>query len=206
MTWNLEEQLLASGAVKLRPHEPFQWSSGLKAPIYCDHRSLLGHPEVRTHIAEGLVRLAAVHNPSMIAGTSTAGIPWGMLVAQQLSLPFVYVRPEPKAHGLGRQVEGMSCQDQSVVLIEDLISTGGSSLRCVEALRQEGARVLSVIAIFNYGLPSSRTAFENHQVSLQTLGNFENLLRQATHSFSPEALASLKAWQENPEAWSTKHG
>ena len=129
-----------------------------------------------------------------------------MLVAQQLSLPFVYVRPEPKAHGLGRQVEGMSCQDQSVVLIEDLISTGGSSLRCVEALRQEGARVLSVIAIFNYGLPSSRTAFENHQVSLQTLGNFENLLRQATHSFSPEALASLKAWQENPEAWPTKQG
>jgi len=93
VTWNLEEQLLASGAVQLRPHEPFQWSSGLKAPIYCDHRSLLGVPEIRTHIGEGLAQLVTPYHPSMIAGTSTAGIPWGMLVAQQLSLPFVYVRP-----------------------------------------------------------------------------------------------------------------
>ncbi len=206
MTWNLEEQLLASGAVQLRPHEPFQWSSGLKAPIYCDHRSLLGVPEIRTHIGEGLAQLVTPYHPSMIAGTSTAGIPWGMLVAQQLSLPFVYVRPEPKAHGLGRQVEGQSCQGQSVVLIEDLISTGSSSLRCVEALRKEGARVQSVIAIFNYGLPSSQIAFDQHQVELKTLGNFENLLLYASSTFTPEAIASLKAWQQNPHEWSAQHG
>ncbi len=206
MTWNLEEQLLALGAVKLNPLNPFQWSSGLKAPIYCDHRNLLGYPESRNQIALGLGHLASQFNPSLIAGTSTAGIPWGVLVAHQLSLPFVYVRPEPKSHGLGRQVEGISCKEQNIVLIEDLVSTGGSSLRCVEALRREGGQVLSVVAIFNYGLPASQMAFENEKVILKTLGNLENLLKKAMGTFSPEALASLQSWQQDPQAWSARQG
>ncbi len=205
MTWQVEADLFALGAVQLKPHDPFHWSSGLKAPIYCDHRTLLGEPMVRTRIAEGLAGLASPLQPTMIAGTSTAGIPWGMLVAHHLSLPFVYVRPEPKAHGLGRQVEGQSCDHHSIVLVEDLISTGGSSLRCVEALRAEGAQVRSVIAIFTYGFQTSHQAFMRHGVPLQTLGTFENLIEHAQTVLGADAVRSLQAWQQDPQAWSEQH-
>lgn len=201
----IEQLLLDHHAVQLRPEQPFTWASGMRAPIYCDHRLLLGHVAARNQVAEALAVLAAAAQPEVIAGTATAGIPWGMLVADRLSLPFVYVRSEAKAHGTGRYTEGAPCADRAIVLIEDLISTGGSSLRCVDRLRAEGASQVTVAAIFTYELTSSRTAFTNHGTSLSTVTSFSQLLRAAGSSFSPEATASLQAWQHNPEAWSAQH-
>jgi orotate phosphoribosyltransferase len=196
--------LLEAGAVRLSPRSPFTWASGLKAPIYCDNRQLLGFPALRSAIKAALAERAALARPTLIAGTSTAGIPWAAMVADQLGLPMAYVRPEPKGHGMGRQVEGPAGRGHRVVLIEDLISTGGSSIRCVQALRQESAEVLEVLALFSYGLPQAETAFRAAAVPLQVLATFGDLAARAGEQglLDQEELASLAEWRADAKAWS----
>jgi orotate phosphoribosyltransferase len=200
--------LLSAGAVKLRPHEPFTWSSGLKAPIYCDNRQLLGDPALRSQIADALADVAKEIHPTLIAGTSTAGIPWGALVAERLKRPFAYVRPEPKKHGMGRQVEGLNATGHRVVLIEDLISTGGSSLKCVQALRLEGAEVACVLALFSYGFSEAQAAFDDAQVPLRVLGTFDALRLAAREQglIGDSGSESLATWQSDHATWSKHHG
>ncbi len=204
----LASGLLEKGAVKVAPVEPFTWSSGLKAPIYCDNRQLLGDAALRGRIADALAAATTLFKPSLVAGTSTAGIPWGALVADRLNLPFAYVRPEPKKHGMGRQVEGPNAAGQSVVLIEDLISTGGSSLKCVDALKVEGAQVHAVLALFSYGLPAAVNAFHAADTTLVTLATFEALVGEARrlNLVDMAGAESLKAWQRDALSWSKSHG
>jgi orotate phosphoribosyltransferase len=203
---DLAAGLLDAGAVRLAPRSPFTWASGLKSPIYCDNRQLLGFPELRSGIKAALAERAALARPSLIAGTSTAGIPWAAMVADLLGLPMAYVRPEPKSHGMGRQVEGPSGAGHRVVLIEDLISTGGSSIRCVEALRQEGAEVLEVLALFSYGLPRAEAAFQAAAVRLGVLATFDDLAARAGSQglLDPADLASLAEWRADTAAWSRR--
>lgn len=200
--------LLDKGAVKLSPDSPFTWSSGMKAPIYCDNRQLLGDAALRSRIADALAVAAKALSPTLLAGTSTAGIPWGALVADRLALPFAYVRPEPKKHGMGRQVEGPNAKGHRVALIEDLISTGGSSLKCVEALRAEGGEVAAVLALFSYGLPAGIAAFEAASCPLRVLATFETLVDEAQRRGSVDqgGADSLKAWQGDASAWSRSQG
>ena len=204
---DLASGLLDAGAVRLSPRKPFTWASGLKAPIYCDNRQLLGFPALRAGIRAALAERAAGLEPTLIAGTSTAGIPWAAMVSDQLALPMAYVRPEPKTHGMGRQVEGPSGQGHRVVLVEDLVSTGGSSIRCVEALRREGAEVLAVLALFSYGLPRAEAAFREDGVPLQVLATFDDLAAQAAGKglLGPTDLASLAEWRADAAAWSRLH-
>ena len=204
---DLAAGLLEAGAVRLSPKAPFTWASGLKSPIYCDNRQLLGFPALRSGIKAALAERAALARPTLIAGTSTAGIPWAALVADQLGLPMAYVRPEPKGHGMGRQVEGPSGKGHRVVLIEDLISTGGSSIKCVEALRQEQAEVIEVLALFSYDLPRAEAAFRAAAVELQVLATFGDLAARAeTQGLLDRAdLMSLAEWRADTAAWSRKH-
>jgi orotate phosphoribosyltransferase len=203
---DLASGLLDAGAVRLSPRSPFTWASGLKSPIYCDNRQLLGFPALRSSIKAALAEQSALAGPTLIAGTSTAGIPWAAMVADQLGLPMAYVRPEPKNHGMGRQVEGPSGTGHRVVLIEDLISTGGSSIRCVEALRQEGAEVLEVLALFSYGLPRAEAAFQAAFVPLRVLATFGDLAARAEAMgiLGPEDVASLAEWRADTSAWSKR--
>lgn len=205
---DLASGLLDAGAVRLSPRDPFTWASGMKAPIYCDNRQLLGVPELRARIAETLAAWATELKPTLIAGTSTAGIPWAALVADRLGLPMSYVRPEPKKHGMGRQVEGPSTGGHRVVLLEDLISTGGSSLKCVDGLRAEGAEVLEILALFSYGLPVAERAFQEAQVALRVLATFEELAARAETKgiLQGEDRASLGDWKRDASAWSRARG
>jgi len=205
--FDLATGLLDAGAVRLSPRSPFTWASGLKSPIYCDNRQLLGFPDLRRAIRDALAEKAAELKPTLIAGTSTAGIPWAALVADVLNLPMAYVRPEPKKHGMGRQVEGPHADGQRVVLLEDLISTGGSSIRCVEALRHEEAQVLEVLALFSYGLPQADEAFQAAGVRLRVLTTFEELVERAKDKQLLESsdLESLAEWRADTVAWSRKH-
>jgi len=205
---DLASGLLDAGAVRLSPREPFTWASGMKAPIYCDNRQLLGVPELRTKIVEILAARAAELKPTLIAGTSTAGIPWAALVADRLGLPMSYVRPEPKKHGMGRQVEGPDTWGRRVVLLEDLISTGGSSLKCVEGLRAEGAEVLEILALFSYGLPVAEQAFLEAKVALRVLTTFEELAARAEIKgiLQGDDRASLADWKRDASAWSRARG
>jgi orotate phosphoribosyltransferase len=202
----LAAALLDVGAVRLSPRRPVTWASGLKSPIYCDNRQLLGFPELRRRIADVLADRAKELSPTLIAGTSTAGIAWAVLVADRLGLPMVYVRPEPKKHGLGRQVEGPSAKGERVVLLEDLISTGGSSLRCAEALRAEGADLLLVLALFSYGLVQAEEAFAAAKVPHSALAAFADLLALAAARSLLDAtdLEALAAWRPDPVAWSAR--
>jgi orotate phosphoribosyltransferase len=199
--------LLEAGAVRLSPRSPFTWASGLRAPIYCDNRQLLGFPELRGAIKQALAAQAALANPTLIAGTSTAGIPWAALVADQLGLPMAYVRPEPKKHGMARQVEGVHADGHRIVLIEDLISTGGSSIKCVEALRHEDAEVLEVLALFSYGLPQADAAFQAAKVELKVLATFKELAERAAAlgSLDGRDAESLAEWQQDAASWSKRH-
>ena len=199
--------LLEAGAVRLSPRSPFTWASGLRAPIYCDNRQLLGFPELRGAIKQALAAQAALANPTLIAGTSTAGIPWAALVADQLGLPMAYVRPEPKKHGMARQVEGVHADGHRIVLIEDLISTGGSSIKCVEALRHEDAEVLEVLALFSYGLPQADAAFQAAKVELKVLATFKELAARAAAlgSLDGRDAESLAEWQQDAASWSKRH-
>ncbi|MBD2702794.1 orotate phosphoribosyltransferase [Spirosoma sp. BT702] len=199
--------LLDVKAVRLRPDEPFTWSSGWKSPIYCDNRVTLAYPEVRSFIKNALADAIHQHFPDaqMIAGVATAGIPQGALVADTLGIPYCYVRPEPKAHGMGKQIEGYlePGGKQRVVVIEDLISTGGSSLKVVDVLRANGVDVLGMAAIFTYGFPIADQNFDSKSVSLVCLSNYETLLSeaQALNYISSEAIESLSTWRQNPAEW-----
>ncbi len=206
----IAQQLLAVKAVRLQPNEPFTWSSGWKSPIYCDNRVTLAYPEVRTFIKNALAEVIQYQFPTVevIAGVATAGIPQGALVADVLGLPYCYVRPEPKAHGMGKQIEGHLVGEspagkQRVVVIEDLISTGGSSLKVVDALRAAGAEVLGMAAIFTYGFPLADQNFAAKDVPLVCLSNYDVLLTEAqTLDYIPaDAMESLAGWRENPAEW-----
>jgi orotate phosphoribosyltransferase len=200
--------LLEAGAVRLQPMDPFTWASGLKAPIYCDNRQLMGFPAVRDQIVEALVARSSALDPSLIAGAATAGVPWAAMVADRLKLPLAYVRPTPKNHGMGRQVEGPLAKGHRVVLIEDLISTGMSSLNCAEALRAEGAEVSVVLALFSYGLPQAEVAFATAHIPLAVLSSFEVLAAAAKARGILDIAGSdaLKAWRSDTVAWSRAHG
>ncbi|GAB3325249.1 orotate phosphoribosyltransferase [Larkinella ripae] len=197
--------LLEVKAVRLRPDEPFTWSSGWKSPIYCDNRITLSYPEARTYIRNELAN--AIHRDfpdvQAIAGVATAGIAQGALVADALDLPFLYVRPEPKKHGMGNQIEGRLETGQRVVVIEDLISTGGSSLKVVDVLRQTGAEVLGMAAIFTYGFPVSSQNFADKNVKLVCLSDYETLIGEARNLdyIAADATESLAAWRQNPSEW-----
>lgn len=205
--FDLVSGLLDANAVRLSPRNPFTWASGLHSPIYCDNRQLLGFPELRSSLRLALAERAALAKPTLIAGTSTAGIPWATLVADELGLPLAYVRPVPKKHGMGRQVEGPHVDGHRVVLIEDLISTGGSSIKCVEALRHEDAEVLEVLALFSYGLPQASAAFQAAAVALSVLATFEEMAGRALERgiLDDRDMESLAEWRADTLAWSKRH-
>jgi len=194
------EQLLKIKAVKLSPKEPFTWASGIRSPIYCDNRVTLSYPEIRTYIRENFTRAIEEHfgGVEAIAGVATGGIAQGALVAQELGLPFAYIRSGKKEHGLSNQIEGRVEADQRIVVVEDLISTGGSSLRAVDALREAGCNVVGMVAIFTYNLPISLTKFEEAKCDLITLSDYDVLIEKAleTGYVSQEDLAVLNAFKE----------
>lgn len=199
------ELLLQINAIKLNPKNPFTWASGWKSPIYCDNRITLSFPPIRNYIREEFSKHIEKQfgKPDVIAGVATGAIGIGMLVAEYMGLPFVYVRPEPKKHGRQNQIEGFLQKGQNVVVVEDLISTGNSSLMAVEALKAAGANVKGMVAIFTYGFEVSVENFKNANVDLHTLGNYETLLELATaKQYITEAeQATLKEWSKSPSTW-----
>jgi orotate phosphoribosyltransferase len=209
MKKQIATHLLEIGAVSLQPNEPFTWSSGLKSPIYCDNRLTLSYPKVRSAIADGLAELIRTHfkEAEAIAGTATAGIPHAAWVSERLNLPMCYVRSKAKGHGKGKQIEGKVAQGQKVVVVEDLISTGGSSLTAVQALREEGCEVLGVVAIFTYGLEAGQQAFAQNKVAVYTLTDYDTLIETAVEKgvITDKEIVKLKLWRENPsdERWTS---
>ncbi|MBP2830802.1 orotate phosphoribosyltransferase [Aquimarina sp. U1-2] len=201
------ELLLQINAIKLQPQEPFTWASGWKSPIYCDNRVTLSYPEVRTYLQQHLSSFIEKKygKPDVIAGVATGAIGIGMLVAQELDLPFIYVRPEPKKHGRKNQIEGIEPKGKSVVVVEDLISTGKSSLNAVKALKEVEADVKGMVAIFNYGFDVAHDNFETAGLALHTLSNYEHLLDQAldTNYITKEWLTTLQNWRVDPSNWNT---
>lgn len=199
------ELLLQVKAIKLSPSKPFQWASGWKSPIYCDNRITLSYPSVRIFLKEEIAKIVELEygKPDVIAGVATGAIAIGILVAQELGVPFVYVRPETKKHGRKNQIEGYLESGQNVVVIEDLISTGKSSLNAVDALKEEGAVVKGMVAIFSYGFEIASNNFKEKNISLKTLSNYENLLEQALDSnyISDKELVTLQSWRSNPSEW-----
>ncbi len=199
------ESLLKIKAIKLQPSEPFTWASGWKSPIYCDNRKTLSFPEIRTLVRDEFVKTVKAKYPQaeVIAGVATGAIAQGALVAQELGLPFIYVRSSPKDHGLGNLIEGDLKAGQKVVVIEDLISTGGSSLKAAEAVRAAGAEVLGMVAIFTYGFPVSENAFKEHKVELTTLSNYNAMIETAvaTGYVKEEQVETLKEWRKSPDIW-----
>ncbi len=199
------KQLLDIKAVKLSPENPFTWASGWKSPIYCDNRKVLSYPAARKVVYESFVEVIKKNfkDVDVIAGVATGAIAYGMMVAEVLGLPYVYVRPKPKDHGTGSQVEGDLPEKARVVVVEDLISTGGSSLAAVDALQKAGANVLGMVAIFTYNFIKSRRAFENANIELHTLSHYEALLEKAVEEnyIKAEDLNVLKEWRINPEIW-----
>lgn len=199
------EFLLQIKAIKLQPNNPFTWASGWKSPIYCDNRITLSHPPIRTYIRQQLSTLIQEEfgSVSVIAGVATAGIPQGVLVAQDLGLPFIYVRAKAKEHGRGNLIEGEFTPGQRVVVVEDLISTGKSSLQAVQALREAGCDVVGLVGIFNYGFDAADENFKNAKCRFLTLSNYTALIEYAAehHFVSAEDLNILRKWRENPEAW-----
>jgi orotate phosphoribosyltransferase len=202
------ELLLQINAIKLNSKNPFTWASGWKSPIYCDNRIILSFPAVRNYIRDEFAKQIEQKfgRPDVIAGVATGAIGIGILVAETMGLPFVYVRPEPKKHGRQNQVEGFLQKGQNVVVVEDLISTGGSSLLAVEALRNEGANIKGMVAIFTYGFPVSKERFEAANLDVFTLSNYENLLQKAVDKqyVSENELETLSAWNANPAEWNVK--
>lgn len=200
------KSLLQIKAIKLNNSDPFLWASGLRSPIYCDNRKSLSYPHIRTYIRQELAK-AINHqfgDVDVVAGVATAGIPQGALVAQELGLPFVYVRSAKKEHGMSNQIEGVLNANQSVVIIEDLVSTGKSSLNAVRAIKEAGAVVKGMAAIFSYGLKIADTNFKKENCQLVVLSDYEALLKEAIENgFITEAdQKSLLEWRKNPEAWS----
>lgn len=198
--------LLQIKAIKLNNSQPFTWASGLKSPIYCDNRITLSYPKIRTYIRQQLAKAITDHfgNVDVIAGVATAGIPQGALVAQELGLPFAYVRSSAKDHGLTNKIEGIVNSGQTVVVVEDLVSTGKSSLEAVHALREIGAKVNGMVAIFSYGLKVAEANFTDAQCTLITLSDYDSLITKAVEDeyISKKDETSLREWKSDPKAWS----
>lgn len=207
---DIAKNLLDIKAVFLRPNEPFTWASGIKSPIYCDNRLALSYPEKRTTVVNGFVSLIKEKYPEaeVVMGTATAGIPWAALVGDKMELPMGYVRSSNKSHGKGNKIEGNLPKGAKVVIVEDLISTGGSVKDVVESLREAGAEVLGVVAIFTYLLPASTALFKELNCDFATLSNYDALIDVALkNDYIKEAdLEKLKAWKQDPndESWMTK--
>jgi orotate phosphoribosyltransferase len=203
--YKVAEFLLQIKAVKLQPENPFTWASGIKSPIYCDNRKTLSYPQIRTFIRQTFVDTINKNfaKPDVIAGVATGGIAIGALVAQEMGLPFVYVRSEAKKHGLTNMIEGDVESGQNVVVVEDLISTGGSSLKAVEALREKGCNVKGMVAIFTYGFDEAEQNFKKAKCNLKTLTDYNTLINTALTKeyISEKDLESLKQWRTNPSAW-----
>lgn len=206
--FELTEKLVSIQAVKLRPDEPFTWASGWKSPIYCDNRLTLSYPQIRTWIKNNLAEAVQQKFPqaTVLAGVATAGIPHAALVADALQLPMVYVRSEAKKHGLTNQVEGKLTSGSRVVVIEDLISTGMSSLHAVDALREQGAEVLGLLALFTYDFTIAKNQFADAECDFYTLTDYPTLIQYALQQkmIDPSAEAILQQWRENPAAWTVK--
>ncbi len=199
------EKLLQVGAVKLSPNEPFTWASGWKSPIYCDNRKVLSFPYVRDFIKSEMcnVIFEKFDGADMLAGVATAGIPWGAMAADQLKLPYIYVRPKPKEHGLGNQIEGAYQTSNKILVIEDLISTGKSSLQVVDVLRAAGLDVVGMVSIFNYGFDIADEAFKNAGVTYISLTNYASLIDLAVEKgdIEPNTQELLMQWRNSPSTW-----
>lgn len=197
--------LLEIGAVSLKPNDPFTWTSGMKSPIYCDNRLTMSYPAIRELIAEGFAAIIREQYPDteVIAGTATAGIPHAAWVAQKLNLPMIYIRDKAKGHGKQNQIEGSIKAGQKVIVIEDLISTGGSSLKAALAVIEAGGDVLSVLAIFTYQFAQAEQAFHDEGVELQTLSNYSALVEEARRlgTINDSDVTLLQSWRENPQAF-----
>jgi orotate phosphoribosyltransferase len=199
------EKLLQVAAVKLSPEKPFTWASGWKSPIYCDNRRVLSFPFVRDFVKSEMCNVIFEHFPQaeVLAGVATAGIPWGAMAADQLKLPYIYVRPKPKEHGLGNQIEGFYTPGQRVLVIEDLISTGKSSLQVVDVLRNAGVEVVGMVSIFTYGFAVADKAFEEAKVPYRSLTNYANLISLAVEKgqVSADTEQLLLSWRNDPANW-----
>lgn len=206
----IASDLLEIGAVSLRPEDPFTWASGLRSPVYCDNRLTLAHPAVRSRITAGYEELIGRggYAPNLVAGVATAGIPQAALVADRRGLPLAYVRSAAKGHGKGNRIEGRVKAGQRVVIIEDLISTGGSSVAAAEALREAGATPVAVLATFSYGLPEATKRFEEAGLAHATLTDFATLIRVAERVgvIGSSSLGTLREWRADPAAWSLSIG
>lgn len=201
----IARELLQIKAIKLSPQKPFTWASGLKSPIYCDNRMVLSYPELRSKIIDAFIEKSRIYVPyDTIAGVATAGIAHGALIADRLELPMIYIRSEAKKHGMGNQIEGKFEPGQRALVIEDLLSTGGSSLKAVEAFQEAGGKVTGVLAIFTYGFTSCTNAFKEAGVPFSTLTDYDTLVRVATHTgfINQEDIDLLLAWNQDPQAWS----
>jgi orotate phosphoribosyltransferase len=198
------EKLLQINAVKLSPQNPFTWASGIQSPIYCDNRLVLSFPAVRSFVIQAFVEKAAAFGAfDIVAGVATAGIPHGALLADRLEKPFIYVREKAKSHGRQNQIEGNIWAGAKILLIEDLISTGGSSLKAVETLREAGFEVVGILAIFSYGFQKATDVFQAAQCPFDTLSNYTVLVEKAVEMqyISPNDLETLKNWRESPTTW-----
>lgn len=201
----IAEKLLQVKAVQLNPTQPYTWASGWKSPIYCDNRKVLSFPYVRDYIKSELcnVIFEKFDSAVLLAGVATAGIPWGAMAADQLKLPFIYVRPKPKEHGLGNQIEGEATPGQKVLVIEDLVSTGKSSLQAVDALQEKGLEIVGMVSIFNYGFPIASEQFAKRNINYTSLTDYSTLitLAAATGLIDNDQLQLLEKWRESPSTW-----
>jgi orotate phosphoribosyltransferase len=201
----IAEKLLQINAIKLNVHKPFTWASGWKSPIYCDNRKVLSFPYIRDFIKSEMCNLVfqEFSDADLLAGVATAGIAWGAMAADQLKLPFVYVRPKPKEHGLGNQVEGYFEKGQKVVVIEDLVSTGKSSLQVVDVLKGAGLEVIGMVAIFTYAFEQAQEAFKSSGLTFRSLTNYESLIGLALEKgqVKPEDETILLNWRKDPANW-----
>jgi orotate phosphoribosyltransferase len=200
----IAEKLLQINAVKLSPQNPFTWASGIKSPIYCDNRLALSYPEARKIIVDGFFQKSGDFEPfDAIAGVATAGIPWGALLADRLSKPFIYIRDKPKVHGRQNQIEGFYTEGSKILVIEDLISTGGSSLKAVEAVRAANCEVVGVLAIFSYGFDKATTIFNESKCPFDTLTNYEILLDCAVQRgyVTAHDAKVVQDWRTSPSTW-----
>jgi orotate phosphoribosyltransferase len=201
----IAEFLLQIKAVKLQPKNPFTWASGWKSPIYCDNRITLSFPNIRTFIRQAYAQsiLDYFGKPDLIAGIATGGVPQGVLVAQELGVPFIYVRSSPKDHGMGNIIEGYFEKGQRVVVIEDLISTGGSSIKAIQSLREAGLDIKGLVAIFSYGFEIATKNFADAECPVLTLSDYDTLVDSAlkTKYITEDDIVSLHKWREKPEVW-----
>ncbi len=201
----IAEKLLQINAVKFSPDKPFTWASGWKSPIYCDNRKILSFPFIRDFIKSELcsVLFSEFPDAEALAGVATAGIAWGAIAADQLKLPYIYVRPKPKEHGLGNQIEGHWTVGQKVVVIEDLISTGKSSLQVVEVLKDAGMEVEAVVCLFEYGFSTAATAFKNAGIPFVALSDYDTLISLGIEKgiVTAESEETLREWSKNPASW-----